>query len=331
MADEYSDARSRPGQKLNAGTDDRALFLIEFGDLVLQAWEEVNNYQGMTFTKSITQGKADSFPIIGRKRDAQEHEPGQIILGGRVEHNEVQITLDRMVVDAAFIAEIDELMAHYDLRAPYAQQLGESLSTTYDRRVAMMHIQASRITTRPYANGPLPNGYFDAAVGTDPSLLEAAAFKATEWIKRFDVGGGPLFYKLGWAQYLLLTKYTTIDKVQWSGSGDRANARVGLVAGIQPEATNHIPKTAVTSGLPKYQADYSACIGHIGNRMAVGTLERRGLRVVMKDQADRLGTLLIASKFNGHGVLRPETSFEIATSDITSLRGASHPDILVNA
>lgn len=332
---EFTDARSRPGQKLNTGTDDRALFLTEFGDMVLQAWEETNNYESLTWTKTITQGKADTFPIIGRKRDAQEHNPGEIILGGKIEHNEIEITLDKILVDSAFVAEIDQLLNHYDVMAPYARQLGESLSTTYDRRVAIMHILASRVTTRPYGigtlaaagGGPLPNGYFDSAVGTDPAKMEAAAFEAVEWIKRYDIGGGPLSYRIGWGQYLALSKYTTIDKTQWSGSGNRSTGQVGLIAGIQPSATNHLPKTNITTGMLKYQGDFTGVIGHIGNKMAVGTLARRGMKVVMKEQEDRLGTLLIASKFNGHGILRAECSFEVATTDTTSLRGASHPDL----
>ncbi len=335
---DYTDARSRPGQKLNTGTDDRELFMREFGDMVLQAWEETNEYEGLTWTKNITQGKADTFPIIGRKRNATEHTPGEIILGGKIEHNEIEISLDRIVVDSVFVAEIDELLNHYDVMAPYARQLGESLSTTYDRRVAIMHILASRVTTRPYGAGltfeqgagPLPNGYFHADVDTDPAHMEAAAFAAVEWIKRFDLGGGPIEYRLGWAQYLALSKYSTIDSTQWSGSGNRAAGKVGLVAGIQPKGTNHIPRSNITTGLQKYQGNFTATVGHIGNRMAVGTLARRGMKVVMKEQEDRLGTLLIASKFNGHGILRAECSFEVAESDITSLRGSSHPDVSVN-
>ena len=322
---EYTDARSRPGARLG-GTDDRALFLVEFGDLTLQAWEETNFYEGLTYTRNITQGKADTFPIIGRKRDAEEHIPGNIILGGSIEHNDIEITLDRMLVDSVFIAEIDELMNHYDLYEPYARQLGESLSTTYDKRVAIMHILASRVTQRPYTDGPLPNGFFHADVLTDPSKLEDASYVAQEWIKRFDIGGGPLRYCLPFQQVLMMARWRGIDSSFTSGSGDRASGTVGQVGGLVPHGCNHIPRSNITTGLPKYQGDFSTTVGHISNRMAVGTLARRGLRVVMKDQADRLGTLLIASKFNGHGILRAECSFEIGTSDPTGVRGDNHPD-----
>jgi hypothetical protein len=92
------------------------------------------------------------------------------------------------------------------------------------------------------------------------------------------------------------------------------------------EGTNHLPRTNVTTGLAKYQGNYTGVVGHISNQMAVGTLSRRGMKVVMLDQPDRLGTLLLASKFNGHGILRGECSFEVSASDITNLRGANHPD-----
>lgn len=317
---EYTDARSRPGARLNTGTDDRELWLTEFGQLVMDAWEETNDYENLSWQKFISQGKSDTFPIIGRKRDASEHEPGELILGGSIESNAVEITLDKMLVDAVFIAEVDELMSHFELSAPYARQLGESLSTTYDRRIATLHILASRVTAAPYTGGPLPSYYYDAAVKTNPSKLEEAAFKAVEWIKTYDIGGGPLSYRLPWQQYLLLARYSGVQ----GGSPSSAMAVFNLngrnsgeapnLAGLTVRATNHIPNTNVTTGATKFRGDFSTTVGHIGNQMAVGTLNRRGLKVTMKEQEDRLGTLLIASKFCGHGILRPEVSFEVATT-----------------
>lgn len=334
-----TDARSRPGARLNTGTDDRELFMVEFGELVLTAWEETNDYASTTYTRTITKGKSDTFPIIGRKRDAQEHAPGEEVLGGTMEHNEVEITLDKILVDSVFIAEIDELMLHYDIRAPYAQQLGESLATASDRRVARMHILASRVTDRPYGRnetdpmkkGPLPNGYFHNDLKTDVSKMEEAHFEAMEWIKRFDIGGGPLFSKWGWAQIMAMARSSTIEGGPvTTGSANRSQGTVGLIAGIRPVGTNHVPRENITSGPLKYQGNFSTTVGHIGNRMAVGTLESRGLKVVMKEQEERLGTLLIASKFNGHGILRAECSFECATTDVTGARGSNHPDVTVN-
>lgn len=323
---EYTDSVSRAGSK-NFGTDDRRLFLVEFGELVMQAWTQTVDYgDELTHVRNITQGKADTFPIIGRKRDATEHEPGQIILGGEIEHNEVEITLDKILVEAVFIPEIDELMNHFDLRAPYAKQIGESLAVAYCKRIARMHILASRVTERQHARAPLPNGYFTSDIATDPADLEQAAFAGIEWIRRWDIGGGPVQYRIPHQQYLLLAKYSALDSTMYSGSANRAQGTIGALAGLTPKPTNNIPRSNVTTGLPKYQGNFSATVGHISNSMAVGTLARRGLKVVMKDQEDRLGTLLIGSKLNGHGILRPECAFEVASSDITGVRGDNHPD-----
>lgn len=312
---DYTDALApRPGYPKGAGADDRALFLKEFGQMVLEAWQESNYFEGHCFTQSIQSGKSWQFPIIGRKRDAEDHVPGEIILGGGIENNEVVITLDNMIVDSAFIAEIDALMASYSLSAPYAKQLGESLSTTYDKRAAISHVLASRVTDAPYTGGPVPSYYYDANLKTDPAKLEEAHFAAVQYIRERDIGGGEVRSFLPWQQFLMMSKYSDLDAKQTSGSANRSMATIGPVAGINITGANHIPNTNITTGLAKYQGNFTNTVGFISNPMAVGCLNRRGLRVTITDKEDRLGTLMIASKFNGFGTLRAECSFELATA-----------------
>ena len=82
----YSSSVSRPGRKGTAGSDPRELFMVDFGDMTLEAWEETFDFaNGKTFVKQISSGKADTFPIIGRKRDGRDHIPGEVILGGGVD------------------------------------------------------------------------------------------------------------------------------------------------------------------------------------------------------------------------------------------------------
>ena len=331
---QYTDARSRPGAKEASGSDDRQLFLIEFGGLVIQAYDEIMDYQDLRYIKYITQGKADSFPVIGRKRDATEHVPGDLILGGTINHDEVQIFLDNMLVDSAFIAEIDELMLHYDIAAPYSHQLGQSLGSVTAKRIAIMHILASRggqtegaganpRYDAPVDGQPIPGYYYDANLKTDPSKLENAAFLAAQYLRENDMSGTEMFYMLPHQQILQLARYTGVEGGSVStGSGNRASGTIGPMAGLTPKGTNHIPNSTITTGLAKYQGNFSTTVGHISNKMAVGSLERRGLKVVMKQQDERLGTLLIASMFNGHGPLRNECSIELCTDVDANGRGA---------
>lgn len=310
----YTDSVSKPGRKTNAGTDDRELFMRHFGEMVLEAYEESHDFKGRTYVKTVGSGKAWDFPIIGRKRDAVDHIPGSEVIGGNIEHNEVSISVDSITVDSAFIAEIDELLNHYDSATPYARQLAESLSSVSNGRIARSFVNASRITVPPYEGGPLPSYYFHANIATDPAKLEDAAFAGVEHIRENDIGGGTPFYMMPWQQYLLLARYTGIDSVDTSGSGNRANAKVGLVGGLQPEGTNFIPRTNHTSDkFAKYNGDFSKTIGIIANQMAVGTLKRRAMKVVMSEKDTRLGTILMASQLEGHGPLRAECAFEVCS------------------
>lgn len=312
----YTDARSRPGAKTNTGTDDRELFLVHAGEMVIKAWDETFDFKGLTYVMTMGSGKAHDFPIIGRKRDGADHTPGEIILGGSVEHNAVTIAVDNMTVDSAFIAEIDELLNHYPLVDPYSQQLGQSLANVSNGRIARAFIKASRVTTPPYTGGPLPSYAFHADMRTDPAWLEDAAFQGVEHIRKNDIGGGTPTYFLPWKQQLLLARYSGIDTVDSSGSGNRAAGTVGQIAGIGVKGTNSIPNTNYTTDtFAKYNGDFTNTVGVIANRMAVGTLRRRALKTTMTQQPDRLGTLLIASQLEGHDVLRPECAFEVAVAE----------------
>ncbi len=313
---EYTAAASRPGQKAGAG-DDRALFLREFGGLVLTAYLEiVKQYDSLRWVKHITQGKSDTFPVIGKKRDASEHEPGEEIKGGKILHDEIEVTLDKMVYDSVFIPEIDELMLHYELRGPYATQLGQSLGSLQAKRIAIMHILASRSTA--VLDMPTPSYAFAANMRTSATAIETAYFAAEEFLRTNDISGAAVEGRLPWQQYLLCARNLGLDPTrdvarEGAGSGNRVTATLGKIANIDTMGTNYIPKGVVASGPTKYQGDFTNVVGHIGNRMAVASLERKAMQITTKDQAERLGTIMIASQLNGHGILRGECSFELAT------------------
>lgn len=322
---QYTDSVSRSGQRAGAGSD-RSLFLTEFGGLVLTAYLQlVEQYQSMRWIKQISQGKSDTFPIIGRKNDAAEHEPGELILGGKIMHDDIEITLDKMVFDSVFVAEIDEMMNHFEVRGPYATQLGQSLGSLQAKRIATMHILASRKywvagTPTGVPDGqPTPQYAWDANMKTSATALETAYFAAVQYLHENDISGAAVESRLPWQQVLLMARNIGLDPATAiakpeSGSGNRVTAKLGLVAGIDTQGTNFIPKTNITTGNVKYQVNASTTVGHIGNRMAVGSLERKAMQMTIKDQPERLGTIMIASQLNGHGILRPECSFELATA-----------------
>lgn len=321
---QYTDAASRFGKRAGTG-EDRALFLTEFGGMVITTYDEVMDYMNLRWIKTITQGKSDTFPIIGRKRDAAEHEAGEQILGGTIESNDIEITLDKMVYDSVFVPEIDELISHFEVRGPYAHQLGQSLGSLQARRVAIMHILASR---KYWVGGdaegvpqgqPAPSYAYNANMATSAAELEAGLWLAKQYLLENEISGEKPICKLPHQQVLLLARnFGLIASAESAnpraGSGNRVTGELGPVVGFAVEGTNHIPSTNITTGLSKYQGNFTTTVGHVSTKMAVGSLERKSMTLVVKDQPERLGTIMIAHQFNGHGILRPEASFELATA-----------------
>lgn len=322
---QFTDSASRPGQ-INSTGDDRALFLTEFGGLVITAYLRlIQQYAQLRFIKNITQGKSDTFPIIGRKDDATEHEAGELILGGKIDHNQVEITVDKMIIESVFIPEIDELLNHISVREPYAEQIGQSLGTLDAKRIAITHILASRKyyvgnTPTNVPNGqPAPGYSFNAAMKTSAAVLENALFEAKQYMLENDISGYEPEVRLPHQQVLLLARTIGLDPATSvarpeAGSGNRVKGTIGEMVGMGVTGTNFIPKTNITVGNTKYQGNFSTTVGHVSSKMAVGTLERKGVTLVWKDVPERLGTQIIGSRLNGHGVLRPECSYELATA-----------------
>lgn len=313
---DYTDSASRPGRKGAAGTDNRELFLENFAGMVIVSRDEAMDYGDLTWMKMITSGKSDTFPIIGRKRDATEHVVGERVLGGTVEHNEREISVDDILFDSVFIPDIDKLMNHYELSEPYAKQIGQSLGVTNDKRIAIMHILSSRDTTAIQGQAA-PAYYFHANLKTDVAKMEEAAFLSAQYMKENDISGDAPRIMLPWMQYFLAARFSGIEGGPvTTGSGNRATGTVGQMAGLTPYGSNHIPNSNITTGNTKYRGNFSTTVGHVSSRMAVGTLKYFDMKMVMKAQEDRFGTLIIGSQLNGHGILRPECSIEWRTDAI---------------
>jgi hypothetical protein len=91
--------------------------------------------------------------------------------------------VDQLLISSAFLYELDEVLAHYDLRGPISRQIGQALAEHYDRRVLRVLDQASAaaapVTGEPggfqvklganneYNAQALVDGFFEAAVVLD--------------------------------------------------------------------------------------------------------------------------------------------------------------------
>jgi hypothetical protein len=102
------------------GSDKDALFLQVFSGEVLSAFEEANVMRELHTVRTISEGKSASFPVTG-VAGAAYLTAGEDIYNGtdhlsKIKHSEKVITIDDLLVSSTFIADIDSLRNHFDLR-----------------------------------------------------------------------------------------------------------------------------------------------------------------------------------------------------------------------
>ena len=145
--------------------------------------------------RTLTNGKSLQFIFTGRTT-AEYHTPGNSILGnsdGAPPVAEKTVTVDDLLISSAFVYELDETLAHYDLRGEISRKIGYALAEQYDRKafraITKAARQASPITkngfkepggtqirltrsgvtdgTAAYDSTCLINGFYDAAAALD--------------------------------------------------------------------------------------------------------------------------------------------------------------------
>lgn len=308
---------SRLGQ-INAAGDPKALFLKIMAGEVLTAFEQATVTDGKFKERKIASGKSAAFPILGQI-GAEYHVPGTELNGLNVAANEINITVDDLLLSHAFIANIDEAMNHYDVRSPYSTEMGRKLAYTKDRQLLQLAVLAARGGSPVL--GEQGGGNVTAADmltdGTAERLI-ASIFAAAQKLDEKDISPDGRFVYLNPAAYYLLAQNTKIMNSQWGGSGTYSDGKVIKVAGIEVVKTNHAPfGTTVANGTleagtgNKYAGSFVNTVGVVATSDAVGTVKLLDLGMESEYQIQRQGTLMVAKYAMGHGVLRPSCAVEL--------------------
>jgi hypothetical protein len=347
---------SRVGQVNSAGDVD-ALFLKKFSGEILQTFEESNIFKPLHTVRTIENGKSAQFPVTG-VASADYHTPGESIAsnglvgaGGYlsdIKKAEKVITIDKMLLASTFLANIDDVKNHYDIRSVYANELGKALAVRFDTAIAKVFIASARSAAA--VTGGKVGGILDVSANamgtgadssddadnTDPTGAElvAALFTAAQKLDENDVPSDGRFcvlrpqeyYKLitGGAGALAIS--TSAVNKDVGGLGSIASGSIPQVAGITIYKSNHIPSTdlsAVTSGDGAasndvfgaggagYNGNFTNTLGIVAHSAAVGTVKLLDLATESEYQIERQGTLFVAKYAMGHGVLRPECAIEL--------------------
>src|SRR5210317_1129339 len=140
---------------VEGNSDNNELFLKKFSGEILQTFEESNVFKALHTIRTIESGKSAQFPVTGIAT-ANYHTPGENIAeeGGAtskylsdIKKTERVITIDDMLVASTFLANIDDMKNHYDIRSVYANELGKALAKRFDEALAKVFIAAARSAT----------------------------------------------------------------------------------------------------------------------------------------------------------------------------------------
>ena len=320
---------SRLGLVNNSGTGFDALFLKIFSGEVLTAFARNNIFnEQLHSVRTITSGKSAQFPVLGTATAAY-HTVGTPLVGAnQILANEKIINIDDLLIAQSFIASIDELKNHYDVRATYADELGKALARTYDQNVAKQICNASRASTNlTNGNGglvlTLANGNTASANVTGDEIA-AAIYDIAQTFDERDIPPTDRFCVLPPAEYYKLAESATrtVDvDFNPQGNGSFASGKVQQVAGIPVMMSNNVPQANVGSNPSgannTYSGDDSKTIGLVFHKSAVGTVKLMDMTTEISGSDYGImyqGTLMVAKYALGHGILRPECAATIKLS-----------------
>jgi len=151
MAHQSSDlttSLTRAGQSNSTG-DARALYLKLFSGEMFKGFQRNAIARDLVMKRTLQNGKSLQFIYTGRTT-AEYHTPGNAILGntdGAPPVAEKTITVDDLLVSSAFVYELDETLAHYELRGEISKKIGYALAEKYDRLIFRAISKGARIAS----------------------------------------------------------------------------------------------------------------------------------------------------------------------------------------
>ena len=343
---------------VEGNSDNNELFLKKFSGEILQTFEESNVFKALHTIRTIESGKSAQFPVTGIATAAY-HTPGESLASNGVhptsgaylsdiKKTEKIITIDKMLVASTFLANIDDVKNHYDIRSVYANELGKALAVRFDTALAKVFIAAARtganlsqvgkggsildISANTFVNFGDANS--DAGDPTGAELV-AALFSAAQRMDEHDVPSDGRFCVLRPQEYYKLItgaddsnsfSLTSAINKDIGGAGSLAAGNIPQIAGISIFKSNHIPSTDLSgtstgdgesnndvfggNGVG-YNGNFTTTKGIVSHSAAVGTVKLLDLATESEYQIERQGTLFVAKYAMGHGVLRPECAIEL--------------------
>ncbi len=304
--------------------DKLALALKVFSGETLTAFQRTSVTSGRVMERTIASGKSAQFPVFGRTK-AHYLKAGQNLddLRENIKQNERVIKLDGLLTADTLIFDLDEFIAHYDFRSPYAAELGNALAISHDASV-LAELAKEALNTQENVEGNGKGGVIttklDAGVvginkqtglAIYQTLLEAKAKMSKNYVPATE-----RYAYLDPEYHSALASAVDFLNRDYGASGTILEGNVIRLAGFDILECPHIVRGGddnanVIQGeghvFPTQYADKHPII--ICHKTAAGVLRLKNLSMETGRRIEFQADQMIAKMAVGMGGLRPEAAF----------------------
>ena len=304
--------------------DKLALALKVFSGETLTAFQRTSVTTGRVMERTIASGKSAQFPVFGRTK-AHYLKSGQNLddLRENIQQNERVIKLDGLLTADALIFDLDEFIAHYDFRSPYASELGNALAISHDASVLAELAKEALNTTENVAGngkgGVITTKLDSGVVGINKqtglaiyqTLLQAKAAMSKNYVPATE-----RYAYLDPEYHSALASAVEFLNRDYGASGTILEGNVIRLAGFDILECPHITRGGddnanVIQGeghvFPAAYVDKHPII--ICHKTAVGVLRLKNLSMETGRRIEYQADQMIAKMAVGVGGLRPEAAF----------------------
>ena len=258
------------GTGYDGATDKYALYLKLFSGELFKGFQHNTIARDLVTKRTLKNGKSLQFIYTGRM-SAAYHTPGTPILGNSDKAPPVAektIVMDDLLVSSAFVYNLDETLAHYELRGEISKKIGYALAEKYDRLIFRSITRGARQASPVSATNFVEPGGTQIRVGD--STDDSDAYNATDIVNAFydaaaaldekGVSGDGRCAVLNPRQY-----YSLIQNVSTNGLINRDAQGTGLQSGngIIEIAGIKIYKSMNIPFLGKYGVAYGGSTGEV--------------------------------------------------------------------
>lgn len=302
-----------------------ALALKVFSGETLAAFQRTSVTSGRIMERTISAGKSAQFPAFGRTK-AHYLKAGQNLDDMRetIKNGERVIKIDGLLTADTLIFDLDEFIAHYDFRSPYAAELGNALAISHDASVLAELAKEALNTTENVVGSTGLGGVIKAkldagTVGINKQtglaiyqiLLEAKSKMSKNYIPTEDRTA-----YLDPDYHSALASALDFLNRDYGASGTILEGNVIRLAGFDIVECPHITRGGddnanVLQGeghiFPVEYADKHPII--IAHKTAAGVLRLKNLSMESGRRIEYQADQIIAKMAVGMGGLRPESAF----------------------